>query len=81
MPHRFALVDLDRERVRLALWSLGLGLSGFGFREGLVISKEQEPCYLSTVPPTPSLALALQGDSEEMCPELVDSCEAHGAEH
>lgn len=54
MPHRFAPVDLDRERVRLALWSLGLGLSGFGFREGLVISTEQEPCYLSTVPRPPA---------------------------
>lgn len=46
-----------------------------------MIYKEQEPYCLCTLPPTPSLALALQGDCEEMCPELVNSCEAHGAEH
>lgn len=28
----------------------------------------------------PSLALALQGDRAEMCPELGYSCAAHGAE-
>lgn len=80
---RVSRVDVDGKRARLTLWDLRLDLKRFGGgkrRGGLENCEEQGPCCLSPLAPSvSSLALALQGDCAEMCPELVNSCEAHGA--
>lgn len=57
-------------------WHIETGLK-------LEISVGLEAFPFSIHPPClspPSLALALQGDRAEMCPELGYSCAAHGAE-
>lgn len=67
----------------MTLWRSRLGVVGcWGAGVRLEICEELGTLLLSYPPPSSpySLALALQGDRAEMCPELGDSRSAHGAE-